>query len=395
MAVADAPGIVREMFPCRTPPMRRDPLPALIAAVAASLALLAAPARAQNAPPPIPPIESAAEIGLVKQNAHVLCRDGLYSALVGKKSVWVFGDTCLNDGGEAGDTFIDNTLAWTTKLDASGGIRLNKDLADGKQVPVRFIPYTANELAVNAERAPNEIALWPGQIVNDPKRKRVLIFYGAVFRGSKIGFHPVGGGIAVSDPAFEKVSRPIESLDPEAKEPTYMWYGAERQYVGGHVLEGDMLYCYGGDSVGLSTHVHVARVPLADALDKTRWQYWNGTSWSADEKGSVTVYQGGAAGDTIFWSDWLGAYVTVYQRFLDNAVYYRVADRPEGPWSDEAVMFIARQGDANDPSYAARVHTEMSEDGGRTIYVTYAMTTGLLRQSLPIEKVTFGAMPAR
>ena len=365
------------------------------AAGAAALGLVAVPAGAQEAPPPIPPIEAAVEIGLVKQNVHVLCRDGLYSARVGRRSVWVFGDTCLDDGGVAGDNFIDNTLAWTTRLDASGGIRLNRDLADAEGVPVRFIPYTANELAVNAERAPNEIALWPGQIVDDPKRNRVLIFYGAVFRGSKIGFRPVGGGIAIADPYFKTVTRPIESLDPDAPEPTYMWWGAQRQYGGGSVLVGDMLYCYGGDSVGLSTHVHVARVPLADAVDKRRWQYWDGTAWTADEGDSATLYQGGAAGDTIFWSDWLGAYVTVYQRFLDNTVYYRVADRPEGPWSKEAVMFVARQGDANDPSYAARVHTEMSEEGGRTIYVTYAMTTGLLRQSLPIEKVTFGGMPAR
>jgi hypothetical protein len=360
-----------------------------------AIAALCTLAGAASAQPPLPPIASAEEIGMVRENAHVLCRDGLYSALVGKKSVWVFGDTCLDNGGAAGDTFIDNSLAWTTKLDASQGIFLNKDRKDALGVPVRFIPYTANELAINVERAPNEIALWPGQLVNDPKRKRVLVFYGAVFRGSKIGFHPVGGGIAVSDPSFTNVTRPIESLDPGAQEPTYMWSGDDRQYGGGYVLDGDMLYCYGGDAVGLATHVHVARAPLAGATDKRQWQYWNGGAWTSDEKDSATVYQGGAAGDTIFWSDWLGEYVTVYQRYLDNTVYYRVADRPEGPWSKEAVMFVARQGDANDPSYAARVHPEMSEDGGRTIYVTYAMTTGFLRQSEPIEKVTFGAPPRR
>ena len=87
--------------------------------------------------------------------------------------------------------------------------------------------------------------------------------------------------------------------------------------------------------------------------------------------------------------------MTVYQHYLDNTVYFRVAAHPEGPWSGEGVLFTARQGDANDVSYAARVHTEMSENGGQTIYVTYAMTTGLLRQELPLDKVVFSKPAAR
>ena len=352
-------------------------------------------AAAAEGAPPLPTVVSATEIGIVRQNKFVECRDGTYSAQVGRKSVWVFGDTCLSKGGVAGDTFIDNTLAWTTDDDASAGIFLNKDLKDARNVPVRFLPYTAGELAINAAHAPNEIALWPGQLVNDPARKRVLIFYGAVFRGSKIGFNPVGGGIAVSDPDFTHVTRPIESLDPDAQEPTYMWAAGEQAYGGGYVLDGDMLYAYGGQGVGLATHVHVARAPLASATDKTTWTYWNGSTWQADNQHTATVYQGGAAGDTIFWNAFLGEYMTVYQRYLDNTVYFRVAARPEGPWSDEGTLFVARQGDASDASYAARVHTEMSENGGETIYVTYAMTTGLLRQELPLDKVVFARPAAR
>lgn len=346
-------------------------------------------AAAGEVAPPLPTVVSATEIGIVKQNKFVHCRDGLYSALVGRKSVWTFGDTCLTNGGVAGDTFIDNSLAWTTNLDASSGIFLNKDLKDAQGVPVRFIPYTANELAINAERAPNEIALWPGQLVDDPARNRVLVFYGAVYRGAKIGFNPVGGGIAVANPDFSQVTRPVESLDPDAREPAYMWAGNEQEYGSGYVVDGELLYCYGGETVGLSKHVHVARVPLADATDKTKWTYWDGTAWSSANKKLATVYQGGAAGDTIFWSDFLGEYVTVYQHYLDNDVRFRVALHPEGPWSKEGFLFTARQGGANDVSYAARVHTEMSANGGETIYITYAMTTGLLQQSLPLEQVVF------
>lgn len=363
-------------------------VPARALAVPALALALAQAALAAEAPPPIPPVVSVVEMGLVKQNKFVNCRDGTYSALVGKKAIWTFNDTCLSKGGDLGDQFIDNTLAWNTNLDASNGIWLNKDKHDSQGVPVRFVPFTANEIAFTAAHQPNEIAIWPGQLVPDPARNRELIFFGAVYRGGDIGFNGIGAGIAVADPTFTTVTRPIQSLDPDAREPSYMWAAKEQSYTGGYVLVGDMLYCYGGQGVGLSTHIHVARVPLADALDKTKWTYWNGTEWSTVNKKQATVYVGGAAGDTIFWDDYLGEYVTVYQPYLSNDVYYRVSNHPEGPWSDAAFLFTAQQG--TDPSYAARVHTEYQENGGQVQYITYVKNTGFLSQELPLVKVTFG-----
>jgi hypothetical protein len=349
-------------------------------------------ALADELPPPIPPIQSVVDLGLVRQNKFVQCRDGTYSALVGKRAVWTFNDTCLTKGGVAGDQFIDNTLAASTSLDASGGIFLNRDKADSEHVPVRFVPFTANELAFSAAHAPNEIALWPAQLVPDPARHRELIFFGSVYRGTNIGFTSVGAGIAVADPTFTTVTRPVQNPDPNAPEPTYMWGKGEQAYTGGSVVVGDMLYCYGGQGVGLTTRVHVARVPLAQALDKTQWTYWNGTAWTADPDKPATIYDGGAAGDTIFFDDYLGVFVTVYEPFASNDVYYRVANHPEGPWSAAAYMFTAQQG--TDTSYAARVHTEYAENAGQVQYITYVMNTGLLAQSLPLVQVTFGPMPS-
>src|SRR5882724_4189725 len=189
------------------------------AALLLSLSCVSFIAVAAEAPPPIPPVVAVVEMGLVKQNKFVTCRDGTYSALVGKKAIWTFNDTCLSKGGDLGDQFIDNTLAWNTNLDASGGITLDKDKHDSQNVPVRFVPFTANEIAFTAAHQPNEIALWPGQLVPDPARNRELVFFGAVYRGADIGFNGIGAGIAVADPTFTTVTRPVQSLDPNAREP--------------------------------------------------------------------------------------------------------------------------------------------------------------------------------
>jgi hypothetical protein len=355
----------------------------------ASLATVATWAPAQAAEvPPLPTVRSVVDLGLVKQNRFVDCRDGTYSALIKGRVFWTFNDTCLSKGGDLGDQFIDNTLSWDNTLDARAGITLENDLKDSQGVPVRFVPFTERELAFSADHAPNELAIWPGHLVPDPARNRALIFFGTVYRGSDIGFQGVGAGIAVASLGLRKVTRPVQHPDPNAAEPTYMWQRGERSYTGGYLLEGDMLYNYGGEGQFLSTLVHVARVPLADALDKSAWRYYAGNGvWSENPADSKHVYVGGAAGDTLFWSEHLGAYVTVFMPFLSNDVFARVAYRPEGPWSDAVKLFTAQQG--TDTSYAARVHTAYARDGGQVQYITYVKNTGFLRQELPLVEVTF------
>lgn len=243
--------------------------------VAMAMVSTAALAAKPNQPPPIPPVISVEDLGLVQQNRHVNCRDGTYSAVIQGRAVWTFNDTCLNKGGVLGDQFIDNTLSWDSDFNAAEGITLENDLKDAQGVPTRFVPFTSREVAYSQKQAPNELAIWPGQLVPDPQRGRTLIFFGTVYRGSDIGFRGVGAGIAVASLDFKTVTRPVQSLDPNAPEPTYMWAEGERSYTGGSVTVGDMLYAYAGVGKFLSTLIHVARVPLADVLDKTKWIAWN------------------------------------------------------------------------------------------------------------------------
>src|SRR4051812_5336504 len=86
----------------QNPPMARLPHTLLRCLPGGALALAAALAFAE-APPPVPPIQSVAEMGPVKQNHLVTCRDATYSALIEGRSVWTFGDTCLRKGGVAQD----------------------------------------------------------------------------------------------------------------------------------------------------------------------------------------------------------------------------------------------------------------------------------------------------
>ncbi len=361
--------------------------------------MLATAILANADPPPVPPVESLTDLGVVHQNPVVQGRDGTYSALIAGRSVWNFGDTPLTKANAEGNNWVDNSLSWTENLDASAGITLEHDYLDSAGAPAEIIPYTPQEKFYNYLHDPDncradpcgaEFAFWPAQMVPDPARKRVLLFYTEIWRvpGAE-GWKTVGGGIAIADTKVG-MSRPIVS--PGTAFPTLMWTGDnEVQFNSEGLVIGDMLYAYGQKREFLTQHAQLARVPLEDALDKSRWSYYAGTNtWSSNAADAVTVFDGGAAGNSVFFNPYLGAYMAIYSGVFSDNLYYRVSDTPWGPWSAETLLLTAKTGWNNTTSYAGRAHPEFAQENGRIQYITYARTTGFLRQELPLVKVVFG-----
>jgi hypothetical protein len=113
-------------------------------------------------------------------------------------------------------------------------------------------------------------------------------------------------------------------------------------------------------------------------------------TWSADQRDAVTVFQGGAAGNTVTYDAYLGEYIAIYSGVLSNDVFYRVSNTPWGPWSDQAFAFTGRPPTAGSIDYAAEAHPEFAQGDGQTQYVTYAHRTGFLQMDLPLVQVVFG-----
>ncbi|MDQ2742118.1 MAG: DUF4185 domain-containing protein [Chloroflexota bacterium] len=353
---------------------------------------------AASGTPPIPPVQSITSLGVVAQNPLVLGRDGTYSALINGKSVWTFGDTSLSVENQSGKNFIDNSLSWADNLDASHGITLNHDHLDATGVPTEFIPYLPWEQHFNYIHDPKhctaspcgaEYAMWPGSLVPDPARNRALLFYGEIYRVvGHASWTPVGTGIAVVMPDGT-ITRPIEN--PGSPYPTLMWSAKETGFGSGWTVVGDTLYSYGCVSGFLIMNCQVARVPLAGVLEKAQWSYYVGNNtWSAQAADAVTVFQGGAAGNSVFYDAYLGMYMAIYSGVFSNDVYYRVSYTPWGPWSNQTLLFTGLPGWNANPDYAGLAHPEFAQRNGQIQYVTYAHTTGFLHQNLPLTQVVFG-----
>ncbi|QDQ73321.1 DUF4185 domain-containing protein [Pseudoluteimonas lycopersici] len=366
----------------------------------AILALAAAPAFAAgstNDAPPLPLVQSVTPLGLVLQNPVVNARDNAESALFRGKSIWTFGDTSMSVPGARNKFWDDNSLAWTTNLDASGGITLDHDLVDATGAPREFLPLTQAEARYNythdkahctAKPCGAELALWAQQVVPDEARNRLLLFYVEIRRiNGQPDWKTVGAGIAVMTPDG-KVTRPIQN--PGSTMPQLLWDKGDGGYIGGSVVVADMLYSYKCVPDWVVMECNVGRVPLANVLDKSQWRYYAADgSWSANEADAVTVFQGGAAGNSVFYNAYLGAYMAIYaEPFTDN-IRYRVADNPWGPWSDAGLLFTGEPGWNGTNNYAAFAHPEFSTGNGQVQYVTYVHTTGFLQQEIPLTKVVF------
>ncbi len=352
----------------------------------------------ESPPPPVPPVLSVTDLGVIGQHPAIKGRDGGFSALVGGRSVWTFGDTPLNVTNANGDNWVDNSLAWTADRDASDGITLEGNYLDATGTPAEFIPYLPWERAYNDAHDGNpcqqepcgaEFAFWPGEIVPDPARDRVLVFYGEIWRSpSQPGWRNVGRGIAVGRPDGSAVTRPIQN--PGSRTPTLMWDEHDRlRFDAAAVVVNDVLFSYACAPGFFEFHCRVGRVPLANVLDKSAWRYYAGNGrWSAAQADAVTVLDGGA--NSVFYVPYLNAYMAVYNGVFSNDVFYHVSPTPWGPWSEQALLFTGRPGWNGGTNNTAHAHPEFAEQDGRVQYITYAHPSGFFRSDFPLVRVVFG-----
>lgn len=351
---------------------------------------------------PVPPVLSATDLGVVAQLPIIRGRDGAISALINGRSVWTFGDTPLNGPNEDGRNWVDNSLSWTSDLDASDGIFFEGNYVDAVGAPAEIIPflpweqrYNERHHGDNCEEEPcgAEIAFWPGDLIPDPARNRVLMTYYELWRRPGVeGWRSIGGGFAVWDEGMSpgSVRRPVQN--PGSPTPTLMWERDEVKYDNATLVDGETLYAYGCKLNVILHRCRVARVPLADVLDKAAWRYYTGSGWSDDPAEAVRVLDGGSAGTSVFYVPHYGGYMAIYNPAFDNTVRYRVSRTPWGPWSEPEALFTMRPGQGTFGNYSAHAHPEFAEADGRVQYVTYAHTTGFLQQELPLVRVEFGEL---
>lgn len=355
------------------------------------------------AAPPPPEVLATRDLGPLETNPIISGRDGAYSTRVGGVSVWVYGDTALTSPGADGGNWRHNTLSWTHDLHAADGLTGFSDWADAIGAPIAFIPLTADEIDYNARHHGDncqeppcnyEYGHWPGTLLFDPQGGRVLYSYAKMLLGNTAwDFTFTGSGLAVG-PAMPggPVVRPI--VAPGSADPTLLFGPGGPAFTNASFLDtvDGVPYAYFYDcsgGTGFSKPMHVARVPVASVLDRSAWRFWASDGTWSPETTSMAVVFDGSDQLSVQWSPFLGRYLAVYVGVLSQDVWARVAERPEGPWSDPALLFVALPPVSGGLVYCGMTHLELERDGGRIEYVSYVRDTGPFLAERRVVEVEF------
>jgi hypothetical protein len=275
------------------------------------------------------------------------------------------------------------------------------DRLDDAGAPDELLWPTPDELAfdVSHEQLPDggcdetpcggRWATWPGATVFNPDDGgSALIFYQMVSAApGDFNFSTVGEGLAVWTDFASLPTRPSPNVCPN--QPTVLFCADEPGYGEGAAFVDGGVYTFACQQSFLTYACQLARVPFDQALDKTAWQFWDGSEWASSFANSKALFNAGPI-LSFFWNGYLGQWMVVYSAPLSNDVSYRTAPALTGPWSGEGRLFEANQGDAGGTTYDAYIHPELSEQGGKVQYVTYSRGNGTAFGSeFALVRVTF------
>lgn len=326
-------------------------------------------------------VVAARELGPLETTDAVKARDGGSSVSFGDRTVWLYGDSILSLAGEDGQSWRDNTWSWTTDLDASDGLTGFTEPVDGYGAPEELFPETEEEVAYNADHRGDDCVepcggrevLWPMAAVEDVARDRVLAFYVKIHgEPGAWNFYPRGYGVAVWEDFEAGPTRP--EVAPGAEEPTLLFTEEVDAYGGAAVIVDDHLYAYACEGDG-EKPCRVARVELADVLDRGAWTFWDGEGWVADVEHAATLFAGNSQ-LSVHYNPLLDRFVAVHIDGVSDQVVLRTAEAPEGPWSREAFAFSAEPAAGDGWVYCGYGHAELMGEGGRYEYVSYYRSTG-------------------
>lgn len=343
----------------------------------AGTCLLALPAGGCGGGPPSLSVAEAIPLGEVplKRLAALPTVQGGHSVAVGDQAVWAFRLATGADGLYAATT----AAAVTADFDARDGLQPFTAYRTGGEDddrPDDLLPYVGDEASYRdehdgacefAEDCPR-VSLWPGPMIHDRERERVLIFYRKViqFPDNRENRH-VGSSIAVW--RDDLGGRPVRPEVAEGSaEPTLLFGADDPVLAAAALVDGEHVYAFA--CAGKRGACTLQRAPLALALQRDAWRFYADGEWSTSPRGAEKLFTGAGA-MSVHWSDHAGAYVAVHADREEPRVVLRTAPQLEGPWSDAGELVRPRDPQFEPKIGDAMLHPELARDGGAVDYLTY------------------------
>ncbi|MEU5879930.1 family 43 glycosylhydrolase [Spirillospora sp. NPDC047279] len=320
---------------------------------------------------------SVADDTVVGQAPKIAFRDGGSTSPIAGRTVWNFSDS-LNTGGCPSRS---NTAALGAPAAGATGPAWTTEMVDANGCPPQFIPYNAAETAYNQNPAcpPDQpgcnwrMALWEVGMVPLPDGDVAVFFLKLIDKRCWACYEFLGIGVTRMKAADVSSGNTVVTRNtPGACNPDCLFQGADKHYFRPFADRG-YVYMYATATL--------TRAPLAELQDRSKWRFWTGSAWSAQQSDAVDVpglFEGGwdkGAGQIVY-NPHLDRYLNIVADNWPETYKFVAQTSPEpwGPWTAEQPVHDAtphKCADGGDP-YGALQAPEFWENNGRGLNLTYA-----------------------
>lgn len=293
-----------------------------------------------------------------------------------QRTLWVFDDTFIGrieNGRRVAARMINNTFAWQA-LPATGQ-------------PMQFF-WRSEQAQPAAVLEPDDAAswYWPGDGRMVGGRLYMLAKRVRKQAAGEPGFQ------------FDWYGNDLLEIENPADEPTHWRWrrvalpsgGDSPQLSSACLVDDEFFYIYGlfpaAKLAPLKRSLAVVRIATSELAESksTAWQFWTddgtGGRWAETPKHLAVLFNDAAPEMTFTRVPGIKGLVATYTSLgMSAEIRVRIAERPEGPWSDPTVVYRCPEAAQKLHVYAAKAHPELATAPGEMV-ITYCVNIGSLKE---------------
>ena len=306
------------------------------------------------------PALSGTQTGTGSPLKNVLQDQGVSVPLPDGRSIWIFADT--TQVSTAPYFFVTSSAAVSKR----GSVQLSY-AANGKHLPVEFLPRTSSERKNSV--AGNYIAIWPTGATVLPSGTILISYakYHVITNPATFTF--LGAGL------YSFTYRGVSDF----KDGAHATRIAENLWSAAEGAIGSPVYADGFVYLTRCEHIqcYALRSPAASVTSHASYRWWTGTGWSASRSARAPMVYGDSrpgGNPSITYLPEYGVYATLgtVVGTVSGIGMLWVAPHPWGPWSAPASFRLPKCPAAG--CYTLNLHA--SESIGGRIRISYA-TSGI------------------
>jgi len=338
-------------------------------------------------------VKAARDLGVqFTENSHKMVgQDGAYSIPLNDETLWFFGDTLIGtrkpneslwylDGRAVGAADMSGKGTIEKMINNTGLVLHDKTGRNG----LKDFNYILNDQG----DLKNLIPLLPGE---DHDEIRIWCQHGIAFDETVyLSFNKVrmleepNGVLPVKfeilGSGFARGSQSNWEFERLRYRGNDLWWGkTDPRFASAILRDEDWIYCFGViQDKNKIQQCYIARVLTGQIEDYSAFQYLVSPApgWGNDVKDAIPIFAEMPNELSVSYNSYLNCYLAVHSVNLSGITVGRTAPTPWGPWSEPVQLWrVSTKHEIPRPYpkmiYAGKEHSELAEQNGRVIYITY------------------------